>query len=73
MVMEWVCMVVEWVCMVVERAPHTVGVRGPMQRLIAAAPHEVDQPHARSRGICIAFQEGGSGFAWLILIWNGCA
>ena len=65
MVMEWVCMVVEWACMVVERALHTGGIRGPVQRLITAAPHEVGQPHARSRGICTAFHEGGSGLAWL--------
>ena len=71
MVVEWVCVIVERACMVVERerTPHTGGTRGPMQRLIATAPHEVDQPHARSRGICIAFHEGGSGLAWL---WNGC-
>ena len=65
-----VCKVVERAFMVVERALHTGGIRGPMQRLVATAPHGVDQPHARSRGICTAFQEGGSGLAWL---WNGCA
>ena len=72
MVVEWVCVIVEWACTVVERerTPHTGGTRGPMQRLIATAPHDVDQPHARSRGIFTEFHEGGSGLAWL---WNGCA